>query len=366
MKTEHSVFFKNSADMDEISSESIDLIVTSPPYPMIEMWDEIFISENTEIKKLIEEQNGFKAFKLMHQELNKIWGECSRVIKKGGIICINIGDATRKIGNIFRLYPNHVEIANYFHENGYIVLPSILWRKPTNSPTKFMGSGMIPSNAYITLEHEYILIFRKGKKKRKFQPKSQKRYNSAYFWEERNRWFSDIWSDIKGESQSLENYNNLRERSAAFPIELPYRLINMFSIYGDNILDPFWGTGTTSIAAMISARNSYGYEKISDFSEVFNNNIKNIKEITRTINLSRLTNHISFVKKYIKEKEIKYSSIKYKFPVVTTQEKNFLLYSIDNVQKSGNSYKINHREYEYEYEYEVENRKKLIQSRLIP
>jgi DNA modification methylase len=334
-------------DMSEIESNTIDLIITSPPYPMIEMWDNLFIRENNKIKQKLEEGNGLKAFKLMHEVLNNIWEECSRVLTKAGIICINIGDATRKVREDFQLYPNHAKIINFFQDNEFIMLPSILWRKPTNSPTKFMGSGMLPSNAYITLEHEYILLFRKGKKTKKFPPKSEKRYQSAYFWEERNKWFSDLWSGIRGESQSLENFNNLRERSAAFPIEIPYRLINMFSIYSDTVLDPFWGCGTTSIAAMITARNSIGYEKDAEFAKVFQSNVKNIKIITDSIHKARITNHMKFIKNYEKKTLIKYRSTNYHFPVLTKQEKKFLLYSIINVKKNDNIYKLEYEKYIY-------------------
>ncbi|TFF88528.1 MAG: site-specific DNA-methyltransferase, partial [Promethearchaeota archaeon] len=204
METHHKVFFKSSFNMSEIPSSSIELIITSPPYPMIEMWDTLFSSLNGKIKSALEQNEGRKAFNLMHKELNKVWKECERVLEPGGIICINIGNATRKIENTFQLYPNHVKVTEFFHTNGLISLPNILWRKPTNSPTKFLGSGMLPPNAYVTLEHEYILIFRKGIKKRKFKPKSEDRYNSAFFWEERNKWFSDIWMDIKGVAQYLD------------------------------------------------------------------------------------------------------------------------------------------------------------------
>jgi site-specific DNA-methyltransferase (cytosine-N4-specific) len=98
-------------------------------------------------------------------------------------------------------------------------LPLILWRKQTNSPTKFMGSGMLPPCGYVTLEHEFILIFRKGNR-RGFEKVSDKntRTQSALFWEERNRWFSDVW-DFKGTRQLLEHRTS-RERSAAYPFEL--------------------------------------------------------------------------------------------------------------------------------------------------
>ena len=350
MQTIHKIYFKDSSDMGELESNSIDLMITSPPYPMIEMWDSLFSSKNSKIKQALEEQDGKKAFKLMHEDLNKVWREVTRILKLGGIACINIGDATRKIGKLFQLYPNHVKVSGYFQKNGFIELPCILWRKPTNSPNKFLGSGMLPPNAYVTLEHEYILIFRKGNNKRKLEPKSANRYNSAFFWEERNKWFSDIWEDIRGINQNLnknkKHPNYLRDRSAAFPLEIPYRLINMFSIYEDIILDPFWGTGTTSLAAMVSARNSIGYEINSGFNKIFKQSIRNLKQLSKDINRNRLNQHVEFIKTYTRDtKDIKYFSTYYKFPVITKQEIDILLYSIKNYTENKNKFIIHHDKY---------------------
>ncbi|MFX0007367.1 MAG: DNA-methyltransferase [Promethearchaeota archaeon] len=337
--------------MSELESNSIDLIITSPPYPMIEMWDPLFSSLNNEIKHTLENGDGKRAFDLMHQELDKVWAEVTRVLKVGGILCINVGDATRKIGKSFQLFPNHIKIANTFLAKNYIQLPGVLWRKPTNSPNKFMGSGMLPPNAYVTLEHEYILIFRKGENIRNIKPKLKNRYYSAFFWEERNKWFSDIWDDIRGISQTLNfNSNNqieLRERSASYPLEIPYRLINMFSLFEDIILDPFWGTGTTSIAAMISGRNSIGYELKSEFKDVFKKNIETIKELNNDINNDRINQHLDFIEKYKKNsKVLKYNSVFYKFPVVTKQEVQLVLYSIKDYSEEGNIFHLNYQIYE--------------------
>ncbi|MCH8907442.1 MAG: site-specific DNA-methyltransferase [Candidatus Heimdallarchaeota archaeon] len=218
--------------MRSVEDESIDLVVTSPPYPMIEMWDEQFKSINPEISKAMDTQNGNLVFQLMHRIMNKTWEQICRVMKPGGIVCINIGDATRKFNDKFRLFPNHMMIMNFFHSAGYSTLPLILWRKQTNKPNKFMGSGMLPPGAYVTLEHEYILIFRKGNKRQFNDKEKQNRRKSSYFWHERNKWFSDVWLDLKGDRQILKK-NGSRDRSGSYPFELVYRLINMFSVRGD-------------------------------------------------------------------------------------------------------------------------------------
>ena len=208
-----------------------------------------------------------------------------------------------------------------------------------------MGSGMLPTNAYVTLEHEYSLIFSKGERKRIFESKSAPRYESAYFWEERNRWFSDVWMDIKGVLQN-SNHHELRARTAAFPLELPYRLINMYSIYGDTILDPFWGTGTTTLASMLCGRNSLGYEVEAEFSSLFDQRIKDIKEISQEINRRRVREHKEFVRERLNSnKDLKYKASNYNFPVVTKQEESIQFYSVQAIRKDGNCYIVKYGEF---------------------
>ncbi len=334
MKTNHKIIFANSNNMEEVLTGSVSLVVTSPPYPMIEMWDEQFSALNPEIGDALQKEDGMRAYDLMHIELGKIWKEVDRVVAPGNIVCINIGDATRKIGGSFQLYPNHSRITYYFEKMGYQVMPLIIWRKETNKPNKFMGSGMLPSNAYVTLEHEYILLFRKGQNRDFDLKDKQNRRNSAYFWEERNVWFSDIWEDLKGVSQKL-NRDDLRERSAAYPFELAYRLINMYSVQGDTVLDPFSGTGTTMLAAMSSARNSIAYELDQKFQKVTDSRLNEILLFSKEIVLDRIKKHIQFVEKLRNEnRELKHISEKYGFTVMTNQEKSILIPVIEKIEKT--------------------------------
>jgi len=347
METEHRVYIGDSNNLSQISDDGVELIVTSPPYPMIEMWDDLFSSINPDIETALDGGEGREAFELMHQELSKTWDEVERVLVDGGIACINIGDATRKVEDSFRVYQNHARTTEYFDEMGFEPLPDILWRKPTNSAAKFMGSGMLPPNAYATLEHEYLLIFRNGKDSRNFQSGTDVRYESAYFWEERNEWFSDIWEGIKGTFQELENADEeLRDRSAAYPLELPYRLINMYSAYRDTVLDPFWGTGTTSLAAMIAGRNSIGYELQEEFTDVFDAEVSELRELAHKTVKKRICRHNEFVEQRLEDgKEFKYDAENYDFPVTTKQEKQLQLYTIDSVGQMENGYTVAHSPY---------------------
>lgn len=321
--------------MQKIKTESVDLVVTSPPYPIIELWDDLFSKINPEIKSALHVQNGLLAFELMHRELDKVWKEVYRVLKRGGITCINVGDAVRTIGENFHVYSNHSRILNSCFVLGFSALPEIIWHKPTNAPNKFMGSGMLPPGAYVTLEHEFILILRKGGK-REFKKALEKlnRQESSYFWEERNDWFSDLWN-IKGTSQGLNN--ETRERSAAFAFELAYRLINMFSVRGDIVLDPFLGTGTTTVAAMSSERNSIGYELDPRFENIIIKRLEGIVEFANQRINKRLQRHENFVQRRLAQgKPLKYMNNAYGFPVMTKQEENLIIHLLKTVDKIKN------------------------------
>lgn len=331
MTTSHKINFCDSRYINNIPENSVDLVVTSPPYPMIEMWDSLFSSMNGEIGDSIQQSDGITAFELMHKELDKVWNGIACVIKENGFVCINIGDATRKIGDDFQLYPNQSRITSKFMSLGFQSLPLILWHKSTNAPNKFMGSGMLPAGAYVTMEHEYILIFRKGGK-RHFDSDVDKenRNKSSFFWEERNTWFSDTWN-IPGVKQ-VANNENVREKTAAYPFELPYRLINMYSVKGDIVFDPFLGTGTTTFAAMASERNSIGIEHDNNFSPIITDGLVNLKKIVSSRITKRLNDHIAFCEKYQKEKGLlKYKNKCFDFPVMTKQEIKMELKQISDI-----------------------------------
>ena len=335
MKTIHRIFFENSKNMGNIPQESVELVVTSPPYPMIEMWDELFSRQDARIGKALKDKKGLLAFELMHKELDVVWNEVWRVLKEGGIVCINMGDATRTLKENFMLYPNHSRIVSHMLETGFSPLPEILWRKQTNAPNKFMGSGMLPAGGYVTLEHEYIMIFRKGKK-REFIKDIDKtnRRKSSFFWEERNTWFSDIWTDLKGTFQNLSD-DKVRKRSAAFPFEIPYRLINMFSVKGDTVLDPFLGTGTTTFAAMAACRNSIGYELEEGLQGLISSQMQNIISYSNKLISSRIENHSYFIKERAKKgTTFKHINNYYKFPVITKQERELILNELISARQS--------------------------------
>jgi DNA modification methylase len=345
MKTTHKIIFGNANKMNDVPDNTVDLMVTSPPYPMIEMWDDIFAGQKAIIGDALRSEEGKIAFELMHKELDKVWKEVYRVLKSRGFACINIGDATRKIGEEFRLYPNHSRILQYCQKLGFSSLPEILWRKQTNAPNKFMGSGMLPAGAYVTLEHEFILILRKGNK-REFTEEEDKlrRQKSAYFWEERNVWFSDVWEDLKGTRQN-DIDKEVRERSGAYPFELAYRLINMFSLKEDTVLDPFLGTGTTTIAAMATARNSIGVEIDPNFRKHLFLRFRKVIDFSNELIENRIVNHLNFVQERIKTKgRLGYTSKVYGFPVMTSQETEITFDELSKIREKEDAVEVEYKE----------------------
>ena len=282
MLTHHKIVIGNSQQMLELADSSVQLMVTSPPYPMIKMWDSVFAETDPKIAELWRkleadgnEETVRQIYDSMHDGLAKVWQETYRVLCNGGIACINIGDATRSINGKFQLFPNHSRITELCEKIGFTTLPYILWKKPTTKPKykgkgAFLGSGFLPPNAYVTLDCEFILIFRKGNL-RKFQPHDKERYDSVFTKVQRDEWFSQIWA-LKGTRQTT---SEMERRTAAYPEEIAERLVRMFSVKGELVLDPFLGSGTTTKIAMQNERNSIGYEKDPNLLTVITKKIAN-------------------------------------------------------------------------------------------
>lgn len=330
MQTDHRVIFGSATELSTLADDSVELVVTSPPYPMIAMWDESFVRQDAVIGECLAGEDGRGAWERMHMVLDAVWKECARVVRPGGFVCINIGDATRTIGGDFRLFTNHSRITVAMEALGLHSLPPIIWRKPANGPTKFMGSGTLPAGAYVTLEHEYVLVFRAGGK-RSFSPEEMvRRRRSACFWEERNEWYSDLW-ELRGVRQRMDavgagtppsatgdsaaggggrsgggrsgerrsgdarGLSLQRDRSGAFPFELVFRLISMYSSQEDTVLDPFLGTGTTVLAALAAGRSSIGVEIDESLAETIESTISTAPTVSRERQTARFAAHLAFV-----------------------------------------------------------------------
>ena len=240
------IYNHSSESMHEVKDSSVHLIVTSPPYPMIAKWDELDLFLRGREDLIISKDD----FWFQHEQLLRIWEECKRVLVDGGIACINIGDATRSLNKEFCCYPNYAKTTMNMFEMGFTPLVPIIWKKISNRPNAFLGSGMLPSNGYISQDCEYIGIYRKGGK-RKFPPHDLARYASEFTKEQRDVWFQQVWN-ITGKMGA--------KATSAFPKEVPYRLVQMFSCLEEVVLDPFSGTGTTSGVCGELERAFIGYE----------------------------------------------------------------------------------------------------------
>ena len=251
MNTNHRIINGDSRDMNDISDNSVHLVITSPPYWQLKDYG----SEN---------QIGYNdSYENYINNLNLVWKECYRVLYNGCRLCINIGDqfARAVYYGRYKVIPIRTEITKFCETIGFDYMGAIIWQKVTTSNTSGggiqMGSYPYPRNGILKIDYEFILIFKKLGEAPK--PTKEQKELSKMTSEEWNTFFAGHW-----------NFSGARQDNhiAMFPEELPRRLIKMFSFVSDTVLDPFAGSGTTSLAAKNLLRNSIGYEINSDFISV--------------------------------------------------------------------------------------------------
>ncbi len=246
--THHKIVIGDSRYMAEVADESVHLVITSPPY-----WQLKDYGNGSQI--------GFDdSYEDYINNLNLVWSECHRVLKKGCRLCVNIGDqfARSVYYGRYKVIPIRTEIMKFCETVGFDYMGAIIWQKVTTCNTTggatIMGSFPFPRNGILKIDYEFILIF----KKHGVPPGVSKaiKEQSRMTIEEWNQFFAGHWN-IPGEKQD--------KHLAMFPEELPTRLIKMFSFVEDTVLDPFLGSGTTSLAARKLGRNSIGYEINPEF-----------------------------------------------------------------------------------------------------
>lgn len=251
LKTTHTIIEGDSRQMNLLPDRSAHLVITSPPYWQLKDYGS-------------ERQIGFHdSYESYINNLNLVWSECERVLHPGCRLCINIGDqfARSVYYGRYKVIPIRTEIIRFCETIGLDYMGAIIWQKVTTTNTtggaSIMGSFPYPRNGILKLDYEFILIFKKPGTAPK--PTLEQKERSAMTKEEWNTYFAGHWN-FAGAKQD--------GHVAMFPEELPSRLIKMFAFSGDTVLDPFMGSGTTSLAAKNLGRNSVGYEINPEFIDI--------------------------------------------------------------------------------------------------
>jgi modification methylase len=246
--TEHRLHKGDARDLSWLPAKSVHVVVTSPPYWTLKKYERR--------RGQLGEVEDYERFL---DELDKVWRECERVLVEGGRICCVVGDVCipRKRDGRHRIMPLHSDIQVRARALGLDCLTPILWHKISNGVTEAQGNGAgfygkpYQPGAVIKNDVEHILFMRKAGEYRKttMLQKALSMLTKA----EMQSWFRSFWADIRGASTRGGH-------PAPYPVEIAERLIRMFSFAGDTVLDPFLGTGSTTIAAIRAGRHSIGNE----------------------------------------------------------------------------------------------------------
>lgn len=266
--TTHELWLGDARAMS-LEPDSIHLVLTSPPY-----WT---LKEYRDTEGQLGHLDDYSGF---IRELDKVWKQCYRALAPGGrVICV-VGDvclSRRKNNGRHTVVPLHATIQERCRKIGYDNLAPIVWHKIANAAFEVEGNGAgflgkpYEPNAVIKNDIEFILMQRKPGGYR--SPSLSTRVLSVISEDRHKEWFQQIWSGLPGAST--------KTHPAPYPTELADRLIRMFSFVGDTVLDPFLGTGTTSVAAMRCGRNSVGFEVDPHYFEIAGRRVRDTPDMFR-------------------------------------------------------------------------------------
>ena len=235
------IFCKSSESMEELPDNSVHLMVTSPPYNVGKEYDKDFT---------LEEYLEF---------LKKVWKEVYRVLVPGGRACINIANLGRK-----PYIPLHAFIIRDMLDVGFLMRGEIIWNKASSaSPSTAWGSWCSAANPTLRDVHEYILVFSKGT----FQRRNINKRKSTISREEFLEFTKSVWTFPAVSAKEIGH-------PAPFPVELPYRCIQLYTYEGEVVLDPFMGSGQTAIAAIKAGRYYVGYDVEEEYVKLAEKRIK--------------------------------------------------------------------------------------------
>ncbi len=264
--TAHRSVLGDARSLEGIPQKSVHLVLTSPPYWTLK-----------EYRDSDGQMGHFADYDFFLDELDRVWQRCFEALVPGGrVICV-VGDvclSRRKNKGRHTVVPLHAAIQERCRQIGFDNLSPIIWNKIANVVHEvqnggggFLGKPYEP-NAVIKNDIEFILMERKPGGYR--SPSRAARLLSIISDENHKAWFSQIWTGLTGASTRIH--------PAPYPQELAERLIRMFSFAGDTVLDPFSGTGTTSVAAIASGRNSIGYEIDEHYAEIARKRLRKITD----------------------------------------------------------------------------------------
>jgi DNA modification methylase len=244
--TLHVIRHGDARDLSTIPTESVHLVCTSPPYGSLK-----------EYPDHPGQLGNLPVYDDFLDELDRVWRECLRILVPGGRIACVVGDVciSRRKGGRHHVLPLSADIQVRARKLGLDCLTPIRWLKVANivleasKSSRYLGKPNLP-NGVIKNDIEHILLLRKPGGYR--SPTEEQERLSFIPTEDYMRWFSPVWTDVTGQMR--------RDHPAPYPLEVPRRLIRMFSFVGDTVVDPFAGTGTTAVAALELGRNSISVE----------------------------------------------------------------------------------------------------------
>lgn len=244
--SQHLIREGDARDLSWVETESLHLVVTSPPYGSLK-----------EYPDHPGQLGNIPVYEEFLLELDKVWRECLRALVPGGRVACVVGDVciSRRRGGRHHVLPLSADIQVRARRLGFDCLTPIRWLKVANiqleasRSSRFLGKPNLP-NGVVKNDIEHILFLRKPGGYRSPTPEQEER--SYIPTDDYVRWFSPVWADVTGQLR--------RDHPAPYPLEIPRRLVRMFSFVGDTVLDPFAGTGTTAAAALEAGRNSISVE----------------------------------------------------------------------------------------------------------
>lgn len=269
----HTVHEGDARQLSFIETESVHLVCTSPPYGSLKTYPD---HPN--------QLGNIGSYEKFLGEMDTVWAECLRILVPGGRIACVVGDIclSRRLAGRHHVLPLSADLQVRARRLGFDCLTPIRWLKVANirleasRSSRFLGKPNLP-NGIVKNDIEHILFFRKPGGYRK--PTTEMERLSRITTDDYARWFAPVWTDVTGQLR--------REHPAPYPVEVPRRLIRMFSFAGDIVVDPFAGTGTTAVAAIETGRNSISVEAEPKYVDLIEQRLNSLGSVVTKVQVVR-------------------------------------------------------------------------------